>query len=203
MVQEIAACGAGEPLGDSVLPGTASRDLLGCDAQAVDRGEDLVAVFGVAVEDQGARCLVVGERLAELLRDPGCRRMGGDTEVQQLAPSVMDDEEDVEHAERGGRDREAVDRGDDLAVVGEKGAPAVPFLGMGRAPGHRARDGALGDLKAEPQDLAVDARRTPRRILCGHPANVGSDRGRSARSSSAGPRLPAPGPPEPLAMPSG
>ena len=117
VVEELAACGAYEPLGDSVLPGTARRDLLWFDAHVADRGEDLVAVSGVAVEDQIARCLVAGERFAELLRDLGRGRMGGNTEVQQLAPRVVDDEEDVEHAERGGGDREEVDRGDDLAVV--------------------------------------------------------------------------------------
>ena len=86
-------------------------------------------------------------------------------EVHQHAPGMVDDEEDVEHAERGGGDREEVDRGDALAVVGEKGAPSLPFVGMSRAPGHGARDGALGDLEPELQDLAVDARRTPRRKM--------------------------------------
>jgi hypothetical protein len=77
-----------------------------------------------------ARCLVVGERLAELLRDPGRRRMAGDADVCQHAPGVADDEEDAEHLERGGEDREEVDRGDDLAVVGESGAPPLPFGGV-------------------------------------------------------------------------
>ncbi len=88
--------------------------------------------------------------------------MAGDTEVQQYAPSVVDDEEDVEHTERGGGDREEVDRGDGLAVVGEKGAPSLPCVGISRAPGHKARDRAFGDLKTELLDLAVDARRSPR-----------------------------------------
>jgi hypothetical protein len=105
---------------------------------------------------------------------------------------VVDDEEDVEHAERGGGDGEEVDRGDDLAAVGENGAPSLPFVGMGRAPGHEARNRALGDLKAELLDLAVDARRTPRRILGGHPANEGPDLGRCARLSSAGYRIRSP-----------
>jgi len=127
--------------------------------------------------------------------------MGGDTEVHELAPSVVEDEEDVEHAERGGGDHEEVDRGDDLAVVGGKGAPSLPFVGRSRAPGHGAGDGALGDLQAELLDLAVNAGRAPARILSGHPANEGADLGRCARSSSAAPRRPAPVPPEPLAMP--
>ena len=81
------------------------------------------------------------------------------------------------------------------------GAPSLPFVAKSRTPAHVARDGALGDLKAELLDLAVDARRVPGRILGGHPANEGSDLGRCARSSSAAPRPPAPGPPEALAMP--
>ena len=67
------------------------------------------------------------------------------------------------------------------------------------APGHSGR--CVRRPQAELLDLAVDARRAPGRILGGHPANEGPDLGRCARSSSAGPRLPAPVPPEPLAMP--
>ena len=52
VVEEIAACGAYEPLGDSVLPGMARRDLLWFDAHVADRGDDLVTVLGVSVEDQ-------------------------------------------------------------------------------------------------------------------------------------------------------
>jgi hypothetical protein len=61
--------------------------------------------------------------------------MADDTQVHQHAPGVVDDKEDVEHSERGGRDREEVDRGDDLAVIGEEGAPSSPFVRMSRASG--------------------------------------------------------------------
>jgi hypothetical protein len=90
--------------------------------------------------------------------------MAGDTEVHQLAPSVVDDEEDVEYAARGGGDGEEVDRGETLAVVGEKCAPSLPFVGMGRAPGHGARYGALGDLEPELQDL-IERAETRSRLL--------------------------------------
>ena len=116
----------------------------------MDRGEDLVAVLGVTVEDQVARCPVVGER---------------------------------------------------LAVVGEKSARSLPCVGISRAPGHQARDRAFGDLKTELPDLAVDARRTPRRVLGSHAAHEGADVVRCGRSSHAPTRCPAPGPPEALAMP--
>jgi len=78
----------------------------------------------------------------------------------RYASGMVNDEENGEHTERGGGDREEVDRGDHLAVVGEKGAPSLPFVGIGRVPEHAARDGAFGDLKAERLDLAVDARRS-------------------------------------------
>ena len=129
VIQEIAACGADEPLGDSVLPRTARRDLLRFDAQAPNCGGDLVAVFAVTVADQVARHLIVGECLAKLLGNSSRRLMLGDTDVDQHASRVMDDKECVEHAERGGGDREAVDHGDDLAVVGEKGVAGQRLFG--------------------------------------------------------------------------
>ena len=121
--------------------------------------------------------------------------------MHQLATSVVDDEEDVKHAERGGGDREEVDRGDDLAVVAEERSPALTRRWIDWTPGHEAGDGALGDDEAEFLDLAVNAWRAPRRILGRHPVNESADLGRCAGASSVAPRLPAPVPTEALAMP--
>jgi hypothetical protein len=112
--------------------------------------------------------------------------MAGGTDGDQFAPSVVDDKEDAEYAEGDGGDRKEVHRGDDLAVVGEKGPPSLLFVGMSWVPGHVARDCAFGDLEAELLDLAVDAWRAPRRILGGHPASQGSDLGQGQPEDSIG-----------------
>jgi hypothetical protein len=73
---------------------------------------DAIAELRVAVEDQVAGSSVPWERLMKLLDDPSGRRVGGDVDVEDLTPSMMDDEEDVEDVERDGRDREEVARSD-------------------------------------------------------------------------------------------
>jgi hypothetical protein len=70
------------------------------------------------------------------------------------------DEEDVKNAKRHRGDGEEVECGDPLAVVAEKSAPALPRVRVDVPPSrHESRDGAFGDIQAEHQDLAVDARR--------------------------------------------
>lgn len=91
---------------------------------------------------------------------------------------------------------------DDLAVVGEKGAPLLRCVGIGWAAGDKAGDGAFGDLEAELLHLAVDARRAPSWILGDHPAHEGTDLGLRCRASSAAPRSPTPISFEALAVPS-
>jgi hypothetical protein len=139
-----------------LLPRAARRDLFRAHSHVEDRGEDLIAVLAVTAEEEISRRLVVGKRLAQLLRDPACRRMFGGTDVDRHSSCIVDDEEDVEHAKGDGGDRKEVHRGDDLAVIAEKGAPALASVGTGWAPGHEPRDGAFGDLEGELLDPAMD-----------------------------------------------
>ena len=52
VVEEIATNGLDPTFRESVLPGAARGDLLGAYAHVLDRGEKLVAVLRVAVEDE-------------------------------------------------------------------------------------------------------------------------------------------------------
>jgi len=51
--------------------------------------------------------------------------MGGDLEVDNLAPPMADEEEDVQRLESQGLDDQQVGGPDHLCVIGEKGAPTL------------------------------------------------------------------------------
>jgi len=78
----------------------------------------------------------------------------------------------------------------------------LPPLG-GWAPGlrHVLRNRSLPDIDAELEQLAVDARRTPKRICNAHLANEVADFSWDTRSPAPRSRFPAPIGPEPGAMP--
>lgn len=53
-------------------------------------------------------------------------------------------------------------------VIRKKGAPALGRLGIFRRPLHPAGDGSLGDVKAQHEQFAVNARRAPGWVLRHH-----------------------------------
>ena len=63
-------------------------------------GEDRVTV----VEEEPVG-VVARDRLAQLLRDPGGRRVVGDIDVEDAAAADLHGHEDVEHVEAGGHRR--------------------------------------------------------------------------------------------------
>ena len=78
----------------------------------------------VVVVDHVSRFAVPGCGFDKLPRDPGCGGMGRDLEVEQLTPSVADEEDDEEGLKSKGLDHEEVGYPDRLSMVGE-GAPGL------------------------------------------------------------------------------
>jgi hypothetical protein len=74
----------------------------------------------------------------------------------------------------GGHDKE-IDRDQIADVVGKERPPGL--RGLGTTLRHEAGDGALGDVDADLEKLAVDARRTPQGVSGGHLSDEGSDLG--------------------------
>src|SRR5262245_56349511 len=99
--------------------------------------------------------------------------MLGGVEVDHPPAVVGEHDEDEEDAEaRSGHGEEA--DGDQVAdVVGEKRLPGLRGLGLPLR--HKAGDGALGDVDAELQDLAMDARDAPEGIRRGYLPDKGGD----------------------------
>ena len=132
------------------------------------RCQDLRTEGGVAVDDQIARRGIVWKRLAQLLTHPGAGRMSGHVEVQNTPPIMRDDEEAVENAEGERWHGEEVHRGDGFAMIAQKRRPSLCRFGVSRRFAHPAQDGSLGDVEAEHLQFAVNAGRTPGRILGDH-----------------------------------
>jgi len=137
VVEEIATAASDEALGDAVLPRALERSPDRFHAKRLCRFDDFGIEGCVAVVDQVFRSRVERERLAQLLRNPGARRMPGDIEVENPSPVVSDNEEAIEHAEGKGRHGEEVHRGNRrVATISESrlftaGAPGPSHSGTG------------------------------------------------------------------------
>jgi hypothetical protein len=92
VIDEFALAGSDPSLRGAVLPRAPGCGSFRRDADRLDLLQDLVREKGVVVEDQVARCGIVGERLAELLADPGRCWVGGDIEMDDPTPLVVDEE---------------------------------------------------------------------------------------------------------------
>ena len=94
--------------------------------------------------------------------------MPGDVEVQNVSTIMADDKEAVEHAERDRWNGKEIHGGDGFPVITKKGKPTLSRLTVPRCSLHPAGSGSLGNIKTQHEQFAVDARRTPSRILGDH-----------------------------------
>ncbi len=116
-----------------------------------------------------------------------------DIEMKNASLRVNNREPDIEDAEGGRWYGEEVHRRDGAAVVAQEREPALEcarrWSPSRKTPGHAA----LRYFEAEHAQLAVDARRTPGRVLQCHPMYQGAQAGFDWRSTStAAPREPSP-----------
>jgi len=91
-----------------------------------------------------------------------------DIDVKNLTTIVTDHEEAVEHAEPDGRNRKEVHRRDGFSVIAQKGEPSFGRLRVSRRTIHPAGYGALRNIETQHEELPVNARRAPSRILGHH-----------------------------------
>jgi hypothetical protein len=83
-----------------------------------------------------------------------------------LSSLQSNDDGDIEQVEANGRDNEQVHGGGVGRMVTQEGAPTRG--GQSASLDHILRDAGLSDLKAELEQLAMDARRPPQRIFRAH-----------------------------------
>src|SRR5260370_42400838 len=89
-----------------------------------------------------------------------------------------------------GRHGDKADGGHGRRVVAKKAAP--PLTWSPASLDHVLGDGRLGDLKAELEQLAVDARRSPKQVLCAHLPDQHLEVRHDRRPPSPRARLPTP-----------
>jgi hypothetical protein len=145
------------------------------DAEGPHRGDDLGGERRVTVEDEVSDSGDERERLAELLDDPRCCGMVGNVEPKDASSAMVDCEPDVQDPKGRRRDHEEVHRGDHIAMVAQEHKPARHGVGTEWTTRQVPRDGALGYVEAEHEQLAVDPWRSPDRILRHHPADQVAD----------------------------
>ena len=102
--------------------------------------------------------------------------MSGHVEVEQAAPAVADQKEDVEGLEGQGLNHEQISCPDGLDMVGEEGAPAL--AGRPSWPTTSvAADGAGTHADAELEQLAADPLGAPVGVLARHGGDQRPDLG--------------------------
>ena len=89
-------------------------------------------------------------------------------EVKNSPPIMRDDKEAIENAEGECRHGEEVHRCDGFAVIAQERRPTLCRIGIPRRLAHPAQHGSLRNVEAEHLELAVNARRSPSRVLRDH-----------------------------------
>src|SRR6266566_5853461 len=157
------------------------------------------AVDPIPITDQVARGLIPRKCLSDLACDPVRGRMGCDVDPDKVSAGQPDDDEGIEQVEANGRNNEQV-HGDDVRyVVTQEGAPALERRSTSLD--HVLRDAGLSDLKAKLEQLAMDARRAPQRIVNAHPPDQRAQVRVDLRPTSERARFPTPVPTESGPMP--
>ena len=110
----------------------------------------------------------VRPRFSQLLRDPESIRISGHVETQDCSPVVADHEEAIQDAERERRYGKEVHGCNCLAMVPEECQPAFGGTWNSRDSPKPSRDSDFRQMKAQLEQLAVNARRSPGWILSSH-----------------------------------
>src|SRR5260370_1875903 len=95
--------------------------------------------------------------------------------MQDLPPVVADDEKAVQNTKRERWDGEELQRRNGLAMVAEERQPALRGIGISRSSPDPPRDAPFREIETQLEQLAVNARCSPGRILGNHPEDQGPD----------------------------
>ena len=135
---------------------------LGFQTRCVQESDDFAVELRVAVEDDVTIPGSLGKSLTQLLDRPFCSRVSRCVEVQDLAPSVFDDEEAVQQFECHGRHAEEVEGRDHLTVVPEKGQPTFAWITASPKSAQITAYASFGDNEAWLKKLTVCQGRSER-----------------------------------------
>src|SRR5215467_12945319 len=120
---------------------------------------------------------------ASLPREPLRGRISSHRDPQQPPPSVAKNKKCEELLKGNRRNHKEINRCNPIRMIAKEGLPALQWPTPPRH--HVDRNRGLGDLNAQFEQLAMDPRGTPERVLKTH--YFGSDRAPLCRSA-VGPR---------------
>src|ERR1019366_5292836 len=160
---------------------------------------EYAAEGSIVVADDVCWRLVSGECLGNLACQPLRRRMPGHRKPQQLPPSVAENKKCEELLKGNRRNYKQINRRDPVSVVVQEGLPCLRGATSPRY--HVLRDCRLGDVEAELQKLAVDMRRTPKRVFEAHSSDKVAHLLVDLRSATERAGFPSPKCSEAFAMP--
>ena len=161
---------------------------------------EVIAEDAVAISQEIPWRGVPRESITELLGGPLGGGTGGDAEVKNPAPVVRQHQEDIQDLEPDCRYRKEIDRDHALEVILQESAPRLGR--RSRLTRHLLADTGLPDDNADFEKLAVNPRRSPKRILPAQPSDQLPDVFRDRRSAGLPTSdLPCPERPESLAVP--
>ena len=125
MVEALAPHGADEPFRKRILPRTARRREDFCDAPALDTMAERLAEDSVAIAEKIGRPWVVREGLHERLGRPLRGRVLGHVDVDDAPARVGEHDEDEEHAQAPGGDRQEIETDQVPDVISAEGPPGL------------------------------------------------------------------------------
>src|ERR1700716_3119695 len=179
-----------QPFGKAILPRRGRCGRLVPDAHGAQSARDDAAIDPVAIADEVVRSLSPRKCLHYLTCNPFCRRICCDVDPDKVPAVESDDDEGIEQVETDSWNNEQVHGGNVRRVVPPEGSPSL----AGRPPpfDHVLGDARLRDLKPELEQFAVNAWRTPERILHAHPPDQRAQLRFDLLSPSQWARLPTP-----------
>jgi hypothetical protein len=119
--------------------------------------------------------LFVGPRFSQLLHDPESIGISRHIEVQDLTPVVADDEKAIENTKPECMDCEEVHRSNCLAMIPEERQPSLREIWTSWGSPNPSRNTSFREIESQLQQLAVNARCSPGRILGNHAEDQGAN----------------------------
>src|SRR5713101_737199 len=190
VVRTLAPDRSDQPFGKSILPRWGRCNRFVPNAHGSQSACDDGAIDPIAIADHVTRSTVPRESLGDLACDPLRRRVGCNVDPDEISAINPYNHEAIQQFEANGRDHEQIHGGNVRSVVSQKGPPSLTWRSTSLD--HVLGDTRPRDLKPELEQLAVNAWRTPKRILHAHPPDQSAQLGVDLRSPSPWARLPTP-----------
>ena len=173
MIETLASDGADDPFDITVLPGRSRCRWYIVDSHRFYSIPVEPAVGAVSITDNIARHLVPGERFGNLPCRPFSGRTCSNFEMDQLAAIVTENDEYIEDSKGQRRNDQEIDRGRAVEVIEEERLPCL--IRIRPSLRHVPRYRRLADVEAQLQQLSMNPRRAPQRVLSAHLPNKNPD----------------------------